>query len=195
MEGALALHSDTQVVAPDFEEAACVRRFKDGDRAAFESLLQRYQGIVLAYGLRTLKDEGLARDLAQEVFLTLWRGRDAYEHQGKLRAYLLTVARHRALAQLKRRRSVHRLKTAVQAVPSAPGPTPLQDAQRLQAKDRLQAALHVLPPDRAEVIRLRFILELPVAEIAEITGVPVGTVKSRIGRGLAGLRKELGHEQ
>ena len=73
--------------------------------------------------------------------------------------------------------------------------TPLESAERRQTRARLEAALARLPDERAEAVQLRFVLGLSVAEIAEITQVAEGTVKSRIGRGLQGLREELSHER
>ena len=182
-------------VVLDPEEASLVVRAQAGDRGAFEALVARHQAAVLAYGLRALGDEARARDLAQEVFLTLWRERRRYAHRGRLLAYLLTIARHRTLAQHKRARAQRRLQEATAAVRPPTPVGPLESAERRQARARLEAALARLPEERAEAVQLRFVLGLSVAEIASITGVPEGTVKSRIGRGLQGLREELPHER
>lgn len=190
----MAIRSAEPIATLDPEEARWVKAMQAGDRSAFARLIQRHQSVVLAYGHSMLGDEGLARDLCQEVLVTFWRDRGAYQHRGKLRAYLLGIARHRALAQLKRQRSRVRLRRASAELPRVPVPTPLEEVQTMQQRLRLQSAIQNLPTDRAEVIQLRFVLGLPVAEIAEIVGVPVGTVKSRIGRGLAGLRQELSYE-
>lgn len=190
----MAIRSAEPIATLDPEEARWVKAMQAGDRAAFARLIRQYQSVILAYGLSMLGDEALARDLCQEVLVTFWRDRGAYRHQGKLRAYLLTIARHRGLAQLKRQRSSERLQRATAELPMVPVRTPLEEVQTMQQRLRLRSAIQDLPPDRAEVIQLRFVLGLPVAEIAEIVGVPVGTVKSRIGRGLAGLRQELSHE-
>ncbi len=190
----MATRSAEPIATLDPQEARWVKAMQAGDRAAFAGLVRRHQPVILAYGLSMLGDEALARDLCQEVLVTLWRDRASYRHRGKLRAYLLTIARHRGLAQLKRQRSSDRLRRASAELPTVPVPTPLQEVQTMQQRLRLRSAIQDLPSDRAEVIQLRFVLGLPVAEIAEIVGVPVGTVKSRIGRGLAGLRQELSHE-
>lgn len=193
MGGELAHGPRLVVLDPD--EAGLVQRAQAGDRAAFSALIGRHQAAVLAYGLRALRDEARARDLAQEVFLTFWRERRRYTHRGRLLPYLLTVARNRALAQHKRTQATLRLATAVAEAPPRAPSTPLERAERRQTRARLEAALARLPDERAEAMQLRFVLGLSVAEIAEITQVAEGTVKSRIGRGLQGLREELSHER
>ncbi|MCA9556626.1 MAG: sigma-70 family RNA polymerase sigma factor [Myxococcales bacterium] len=193
MGGELAQGPRLVVLDPD--EAGLVQRAQAGDREAFSALIGRHQAAVLAYGLRALRDEARARDLAQEVFLTFWRERRRYVHRGRLLPYLLTVARNRALAQHKRTQASLRLATAVAEAPPRAPSTPLESAERRQTRARLEAALARLPDERAEAVQLRFVLGLSVAEIAEITQVAEGTVKSRIGRGLQGLREELSHER
>lgn len=195
MEGALALRSVGSAPLGQQEEAAWVGRLKSDDREAFECIIGRYQAVVLAYGLRVLGQEAQARDLAQDVFVTFWNARHQYEDRGQLRAYLLGIARNRALAQLKRRRAGFRLEAVAAQVPLTPAETPLQQVEKAQDKLRLGAALAELDEDRAETIRLRFVLGLSLAEIAQVTGVAVGTVKSRIARGLAGLREELAGDE
>lgn len=178
----------------DLAEAGLVRRVRAGDRDAFGTLIRAHQSAVLRLGVAMLRDETQAADLAQEVFLTFWRERTRYRHEGRLRAYLLGIARHRALAQLKRRRSRGRLTEAVRTRPASPPPTPEADTARAQDRARLAAAIETLPEERREAVRLRFLQGLSIAEVAAVTEVPAGTVKSRIGRGLAALREVLGHD-
>lgn len=169
----------------------CVRRVQAGDREAFRTLICAHQPVVLAYGLRALGDEARAQDLAQEVFLTFWRERDRYEHRGRLRAYLLRIARHRALASHKKRQGHLRLLEAVGRSPTPARATPLEEVQRRALRARLEAALERLPDDRAQAVRLRCVLGLSVAETAQALDVPEGTVKSRVARGLAALKEAL----
>lgn len=193
MEAALA--QEPRLVVLDPEEAGLVQQAQGGDRAAFSALVARHQAAVLAYGLRALRDEARARDLAQEVFLTFWRERARYQHRGRLLPYLLCIARNRALAQGKKTQAHLRLATRLAEAPPRSPSSPLERAERQQARARLEAALTQLPEERAEAVQLRFVLGLSVAEIAELMGVAEGTVKSRIGRGLQSLREELADER
>lgn len=194
MEGALGL--EVQVMdSNDAAEADVVRSACAGEREAFRALIQTHQSAVLRLGAAMLKDEARAADLAQEVFLTFWRERSRYQHRGRLRAYLLGIARNRALAQLARQRSRTRLVEIARRRPTTPVPDPELQLARAQDGSRLAEALDQLPEARREAVSLRFLHGLSVREVAEVCGVPEGTVKSRIGRGLAALREALGREQ
>ena len=161
------------------------------DRERFAEVVREHQTAVLAYCARHLSDPALVRDVAQEVFVTLWRQRDRYQERGKLRAYLLTIARNRCLATGKRRSAHLRLVESIAAEPTPDAADPTEALQRQANRRRLEDALTRLRPDRAEVIRLRHVDELTPTEIAEVLGLPVGTVKSRLHRGLDDLREEM----
>jgi RNA polymerase sigma-70 factor (ECF subfamily) len=156
------------------------------DRGAFAELIEVHQGEVLAYCCRFLGDPTLAADIAQEVFLTLWNERERYREQGKLRHYLLRIARHRCLAETKRRRSRRRLAERYAAEPreTTREPAPLEGPA-------LARALARLAPKHRDLVILRYLGELDLADIAAITGLKTGTVKSRLSRAVAALRKEL----
>ena len=77
----------------DLTEAGLVQRVRSGDAAAFRALVRLHQGAVLRLGLSMLKEESLAAELAQEVFLSFWKERARYRHDGRLKAYLLGIAR------------------------------------------------------------------------------------------------------
>lgn len=164
-------------------------RVQRGDRQAFADLIDAHQAEVLAYCTRFLGDPSAARDAAQEVFLAVWRERDRYREEGKLRHWLLRIARHRCLAETKKRRSRRALSTEVAAQPRATSIEPLTgDAAALAA------ALSTLAPKHRDLVVLRYLEDLSLADIAEITGLRTGTIKSRLHRALARLRKELSDE-
>ena len=122
-----------------------------------------------------------AADLTQEVFLTLWRDRQSYRHDGKLRAYLFTVARYRCLAFKKKHARLEPLERD-ERVASA-------SAEQGVLAAELRAGLSRLEPEFAEVVALRYLAELELQEIADVTRVPLGTVKSRLHRALGELRR------
>ncbi len=191
MEGARALSQErTAKVIPiraDLDESAWVRRVQQGDREAFPLLIERHQKPVYAFCLRMLQDGALARDVAQEVFLTFWREREQYAHEGKLRSYLLTIARFRCLASLKKRR-----REVLEAVePQSHAEDLFEGLAKRQAGARVMRALSKLEEPRASLIRMRYLDGLNIAEIAQITQLKPGTIKSRLSRGLAELRKAL----
>lgn len=162
---------------------------KLGDRAAFQRIVAAHEGDILAYCLRFLGDRELARDVSQEVFLTLWRQRGSYEERGKLRFYLLRVARLRCLAAAKKRRSQVTLESKYQkAAGASSSESPHQAREDAQV---LEQALAKLKPEIADLLILRHLEGLGLDEIREVTGLRNGTIKSRLSRGLALLRKEL----
>lgn len=160
-------------------------RVQLGDREAFAELVGAHQAEVLAYCARFLGDPSAAADVTQEVFLTLWRERDRYREEGRLRHWLLRVARHRCLAETKKRRSRRALSDRVAAQPAAAVEPLTGDSAALAA------ALAGLKPAHRDVVVLRYLEDLSLADIAAITGLRQGTIKSRLHRALARLRKEL----
>ena len=158
------------------------------DRQAFAELIEAHQGEVLAYCCRFLGDPVLAADVAQEVFLTLWKERERYRDEGKPRHYLLRIARHRCLAETKRRRSRRELAERV-----AGEPREVSSGGSLDTP-ALARALARLAPKHRDLVILRYLGELELADIAAITGLKTGTIKSRLSRAVAALRKELADE-
>jgi RNA polymerase sigma-70 factor (ECF subfamily) len=169
-------------------EESLYRAFVAGDEKAFAAIVGEHQGAILAFCLRFLGDASLAKDAAQEVFLSLWRERRRYRERGKLRTYLFRIARNRCLALAKKRRSQLRLGEQYGAVHEEPLSDEACQRERAAAVYR---ALGALKPKQAELVLLRHVEGFGVDEIAEITGLPAGTVKSRLSRALKNMRLEM----
>jgi len=181
-------------------DEALMAAWAGGDPEAFEGLFRRHRRPLFTYLLHRTASRALAEDLFQEVCLRLVRGRGGFAAGGSFRAWLYTIA-HNALTDDRRR-------AALRAVPARdPGtgeddPDPL-DARRGTAPDplerthasdlgqRIEAALARLPEEQREVFLLRERAGLPLRAIAELAGVPLATVKSRMRYALAGLRRHL----
>lgn len=180
----MALLAVTQPMRPrgaqtsDADASAALRH---GDPEAFRRLVGAHQQAVLRFCRRYVGNAAAAADLCQDVFLTLWNERARYDHRGRLRGYLLGIARHRCLDHLKRHGRLVTLEHDERE--AARG----SDASVLARQ--LEASLHRLQPEFAEVVILRYLEELELAEIAELTGAPLGTVKSRLHRALHELRR------
>jgi RNA polymerase sigma-70 factor (ECF subfamily) len=169
---------------------ADMQAIKNGDRTAFRRIVAAYQSEITAYCIRFLGDEELARDQAQEVFLTLWKERDSYREEGKLRFYLLRIARLRCLASAKKRRSFFALRENYRAQ-QASVPTDLRPHAAQEDAEVVERCLTRLKPELADLIILRHLEGLDIAEIREVTGLREGTIKSRLSRGLAALKTEV----
>jgi RNA polymerase sigma-70 factor (ECF subfamily) len=147
-------------------------------------------GLVHAYCARALGDRDRAADCTQETFVSAWRARERFDPaRGSLAAWLLGIARHRVLDVF---RSAHRVPTPVDELPADSGAGGSGDVPEVLADRLLIAhALETLPPAARQVVELAFYGELTQVEIAERTGLPIGTVKSHMRRALLRLRADL----
>ena len=162
-----------------------VSRAKAGDRSAFDDLVGPHvdQAFRLAFGM--LHDREAAEDAVQEATVRSWRKLGNLKPGTEMRPwYLAIVANQCRTVARSRWWSVIRLDRITQAPGSG-----FED--RIVRGAEVRAALRKLALDQREALVLRYYLDLPVEEVASITGVPVGTVKSRINRGLAAMRPHI----
>jgi RNA polymerase sigma-70 factor (ECF subfamily) len=169
---------------PDRSERRLAARLRRRDPAALEELHARYGGTVFGYLVRMLRDRGAAEDVHQQVFLEVWeRGRAFDPGRAGAATWIMTIARSRAIDHLRRRVPQPHDPAA------APLDEPADDAvAALFDEWWLAAVLAELPESEQRVLRMRFADGLTQTEIAEALGVPLGTVKSWMKRGLERLR-------
>jgi len=181
-------------------DAALIERARDGDLPAFNQLVARHERAVFNVALRYMRSREQAEDVTQEAFLRAWRSLESFRNDAGegFRAWLLRIASNRALDVLRAssRRPADSLDSKLDDDESAWEPEgkdegPLAFAVRGDLGTRLEDALGQIHPDQRLVIILSDIHGHAYAEIAEIAGVPIGTVKSRINRGRARLRELL----
>jgi RNA polymerase sigma factor (sigma-70 family) len=167
-----------------------------GRLEALDVLYERYK--TMAYGIarRITGDDSLAEDVVQEAFLGAWRNADRYvPGRGSVKTWLLAIVHHRAIDAVRRRRPASELPAEAEGM-RTPEPLTLPDvwgevAGRLDA-GAVQAALTALPALQREALELAYFGGLSQTEIAERTGAPLGTVKSRVRLALIAMRRELG---
>jgi RNA polymerase sigma-70 factor (ECF subfamily) len=158
-----------------------ITRLGGGDDTALRELFTRHAP-WLAARLRTVLPSADVEDVLQEAFLAVWKGASAYRPQGTPRAWLWVIARNQAALLLRRRGPV----TAPLAeIPQAG----LDPAEAALARADIAAALS---GPEGDVLRLMYVEDRPVAEVAALLGVPVGTVKSRAHRARRLLRAAWG---
>jgi RNA polymerase sigma-70 factor (ECF subfamily) len=176
-----------------------MRRFQAGDALAFETLVRRHRSALWNFLLRLLGDRPRAEDLLQETLLRAVKASGDWVDRAKVTTWLFTIARNLATDEV--RRAAHRRAESL----DASGEDALAPIDRLPAEDpppdaaaegallrpRLEAALAALPAEQREVFLLREQGGLGFREIAEVTGVPENTVKSRMRYALEGLRRSL----
>jgi RNA polymerase sigma-70 factor (ECF subfamily) len=160
------------------------------DLAALDTFYARYSRVAFSVAYHVLCNAESAEDVVQEVFLTVWRRADSYiAGRGSARTWLLSIVRHRAI-DVARARAARPQGTPLDEVIglAAPDDDPSAEALRRIEAANVRAALDCLPIAQREVVELAFFSGLSYPEIAEQTGVPLGTVKSRMRLALERLR-------
>ena len=160
---------------------------------AFEALIHRHQRLVLAYATRFLGDRSLAREVTQEVFLTVWTERESYRPSGRFRAYLMTIAFNRCQIVARQRGTARRKQPELESrgEPRDPADAPIERLLESERAAQVRAVLLDIDERKRAALILRFCDELSYEEIAAVTGQPRGTVKAQVSRGLKRLREML----
>ena len=175
---------------PDAERvaAALARDLDDG----FAELVRTYQGLVYAVALRTTGHRADAEDLAAEALLRAYRSladHDAAWLAGLApRPWLLTIVVNARRNQVRDAARRPRTDGAPPPEQPVPGPSVEEHAEHREATEHLAGLLARLPETQRTAVVLRHVTDLPLAEVAEVLGCPVGTAKSHVSRGLARLR-------
>lgn len=168
-----------------------VARARQGDMLAFRELVEEYSSLAWRTARILLGDAARAEDATQEAWVDVWQSLHRFELGRPFRAWLLTLLVNRCRMIARRRAFSVVPLTADDADLLVASDTASGLALQRETGDELRAALATLPPDQCRVLELRYFADLDLAEIATITGVPLGTVKSRLHRGLTAVRTSL----
>ncbi|HSD22475.1 MAG TPA: RNA polymerase sigma factor [Anaeromyxobacter sp.] len=169
-------------------------RFQAGDAPAFEVLVRRHRTPVFSFLVRLTGDRARAEDLCQEVFLKVVKASRTWEERARFRTWVYAIARNLAVDEARRaafRRAEPLDAPGGAAAHPADDPPPDAAAEAALLRPKLEAALAALPPEQREVFLLREYAGLRFAEIADVTGTPENTVKSRMRYALEALREGL----
>jgi len=191
---------------PDPPDETLMLRYQQGDRSAFAVLVRRHQGPLFNFALRQVRVPQLAEDVVQETFVRVVQKAADFKHEARFTTWVYTITRNLCIDQLRKR--------ALRKHPSldesrghgngqeGDGPTlgeqtadPRASVEReatgTELKARIARAVDKLPDDQREVFLMREVANLPFKEIADITGVPENTVKSRMRYALERLQEAL----
>lgn len=202
------VHSQTEgQEAADAEELAIVDRIRSGDSRAWSELIVRYQDRLYAVCLRMVRDRELATDLTQDAFVKVIQGLHSYDGRAKLSTWMIRVTMNVCLSRLRSEKL--RRHASLEAMAERPrggseegtgGLTAADQFSQIREqsqdesvefhedRERVLRALSTLDPDQRAVLILCDCRGLPYEQIAEVLGVAVGTVKSRLFRARAALR-------
>ena len=185
------------------DDRAVMLRVRSGSRGAFDVLVRRFEGPLIAYFHRQCGDRQTAEDCAQDVFLKLYGARARYSPEAKFTTFLWTIARNHWIDVARARRARPFDQVSGTATPSGeeerdptmtiatPQPSPGSLVEQEEGIGQLRRALDRLPGAQKDVVLLGVIEGLPYADVAAILGIPVGTVKSRVHAAVQSLRRLL----
>jgi RNA polymerase sigma-70 factor (ECF subfamily) len=174
------------------DDLDCVRRARKGDHDAFRVLVERYQGRAFRQAVRILRSEDAARDAVQEAFVKAYTSLDRFEERSSFFTWLYRLVTNQCI-DMKRREHADRrvewregdvleegvLPFAPEVEEAAPA-LPIDEVARKELRDRMATAIGQLPETTRETLLLREVDGLAYAEIAEVQGIPRGTVMSRL---------------
>ena len=191
--------NSTPAMERSSDDARLMEAMVGEDVSALEALYDRYSALVFSVSLRVLHDAHLAEDVTQEVFLRLWRQPASFDPaRGRFISWLMSVTRNRALDELRRMSRRNRSEdqdddnNPVAAVPTTDRmDDPELGAELAEQREAVRAAMTRLPPEQRRAIELAYFSGLTQVEIADRTGDPLGTVKTRIRLGIRKLRESL----
>jgi len=172
-------------MSPDQELA---EHFRGGDEHALRIAYDRFGGAVLHLAQRVLGNRSDAEDVTQATFVAAWQGRETFDpDRGSLLGWLLGIARRKAVDRIRSAVRDERITDTIRALPqpAAPAETPERIVDRLVVADELAQ----LPAEQRRTLELAFYDDLTHPQISAVTGLPLGTVKSHIRRGMASLRR------
>jgi RNA polymerase sigma-70 factor (ECF subfamily) len=181
----------------DSEDADLVRRIRAGDRTAVDDLYERFRRPAFALARRILADDGLAEDVLQDVFVTVWRDSVAFDRaRGSVASWLLAMVHHKAVDAVRREEAHRRRQSRAEEDLVLAAPISARDVEEEAwtrvVSEQVRTALRLLPSLQREALALAYYGGYTQREVAALTGAPLGTVKTRMLAGMRRLREELG---
>lgn len=176
-----------------------VKRSIEGDEGAFNELINRYKRGVFTLIIRMVRDREAAEDLSQDTFIRLYASLRSYKPEFKLSSWIFKIANNLAIDHLRKVRPnvlsldgpIEMGEDRIEIQVSSSDESPLDRLEALELGEAIHRAIMELPVDFRRVIILRHVEDLSYEEIAEVTGLPLGTVKTLIFRGRRLLQKKL----
>ena len=201
MSAILTQHSRSTRVSTrerlDADDLLLVQRVGGRDEDAFRGLFARYAPTAKSLALRVVRQPQLAEEIVQEAFLAVWRNPEGFDpERGSVKAWLMGMVHHRAVDAVRReeanRRRAEDLAPGVREEVSDHADDVVAQVGRPEEQRLVRAALAGLPAEQRDVLEMMYFDGLSQTQVAEKTGLPLGTVKSRTLLGMRRMRVTLG---
>jgi RNA polymerase sigma-70 factor (ECF subfamily) len=189
--------SHQEALYRSLDDEELMQRLFHRDLEAFRTLYERYGNLVYSTCVRVVRDNHIAEDMVQEIFLRIWRKPDSFTPQrGRFVTWLTSVTRNRAVDEVRSRNRRFRHETASpeeqeREIPAAGTNDPALTAELSDQRRLIMTAMAELPAEQREVIQLAYFGGLTQQEISDRLSQPLGTVKTRIRLGMQKLRVAL----
>ncbi len=175
-----------------------IKRCKDGDREAFNALMEKYQNIMFGMAYNLLSDYQDAEDAVQETFIKAYKSISSFKGDSAFTTWLYVICRN-SCNDILRKRQKHSAVTSIDADDDdgpikeikSDGPSPEDVVEMNETQAMVRDAINSLKPEYKEVLVLSDIQQLSYDEVSTILKIPNGTVKSRLNRARNALRKKL----
>jgi RNA polymerase sigma-70 factor (ECF subfamily) len=187
----MAANDPTTNAQNALSDSALIQQIAAGDSGALAVLYQRHGAALLRYLMGQIADRAQAEEVLQDVMLAVWHSAIGFRGESSVRTWLLSIAHHRAINARTRGSEpvhdpIHEAETLI-----ADSPPLFESVMQHATHGQIRAALHQLPDSQRETLELVFYHALSGSEAAHVLGVASGTVKSRLHRALATLRRLL----
>ena len=167
---------------PDDADRELLMAIAEGQPSAFETLYRKYETRLFHYVLHLVRDASAAEDILAEAMLAIWHGAKAFRGEAHVSTWMFGIARHKALDATRQRQRDDRRTTPLDDALHVEDPQdgPMELALQHATTASILNAMSQLSPDHREVLHLAFYQDLSYQEIAELVGIPVNTVKTRV---------------
>lgn len=162
------------------EERALLKAIAAGDAKALERLYARAETRVFRFLLRVVKNQAIAEELLNEVFLSVWQNAQRYEGRSEPMTWMLSIAHNKAISVLRKRTEVLGIAEEAGRDLEAEEDTPDVAAQKQDKSAKIKACIAELSADHRTILDLVYYQDQSVAEVAEVLGIPEATVKTRM---------------
>jgi RNA polymerase sigma-70 factor, ECF subfamily len=193
----VATATATLTDSSDMTDEQLLEAYRNGDRASFAKLVERYQRELFHFLVRFLGDRAAAEDIFQETFLQVHQSADQFDPSRRFRPWLFTIAANKArdLMRSQARRPTNPLQATINAGDEESGqfidlmeaaqPIPGETMEREELQKLVQDTVNNMPEHLREIILLSYFHQFPYKEISDILAIPLGTVKSRLHAAVA----------